>query len=150
MPIREEAELVTFDASTALEAGRDAAGDMLLTCIEYTDDDWHTLYVADQVFAMYNDREHMNAHFQTIFEEQHVDIGERDLMERELSDMGHVQYFVTYMDMAVFARVVTRTEHHDIEGLWISYAPGGPIFESLETVKDLISPTSDTERPYER
>lgn len=149
MAIREETELVTFDATTALEAGRDVAGDMLLTCIEYTEDGWHSLYVADQVFAMYEDREHMMAHFQQIYEEQHVDVGERDLMEQELSDMGPVQYFVTYMDMAVFARVVTQTEHHDIEGVWITYAPGGPIFESLEAIKDHVSPTSDTDRPYE-
>jgi len=148
MPVREEPELVSFDAEAAFAAGRDVAEQSLLSCIEYTEDDWHSLYVADQVQAMYENRDHMNAHFQKIFEENHVDIGERDLMERELSDMGDVRYFVTYMDMAVFGRVVTQTETQDIEGLWLSFAPGGTLFECLETVADHVSQLSDTERPY--
>ncbi|MFB6178703.1 MAG: hypothetical protein ABEI77_03135 [Halorientalis sp.] len=149
MPLSQKPELVSFDAESGLQAGQDVAGDTLLTCIEYTDDDWRAIYVADQVLAMYENHEHMAAHFQTIYEEHHIDASERDLLERELASMGSVRYFVTQMDMAVFARVVTRTATHDLEGLWLTYAPGAPLIESLDAVTEHVSGTIDPDPPYE-
>jgi hypothetical protein len=132
MGISEPAELVEFDAAAAVEAGQEVAGDQLLTCVEFTDEDWHSLYISDQVLAMYHDREHMDAHFDELHDYLHIDLGERELLESQLSEVGSVRYFVTRMSHVTMVRLLDQNKN---QGLWTTLTNTAAIRESTEAMQ---------------
>jgi hypothetical protein len=135
MAIREAPTLVDFDAQAALEAGLAVADDGLLTAVEYVGADLHPLYVADAIEAMYDDRAHMESHFDTIAQNRHVDAHEKDLFEQELTDLGRVEFFVTRMDFAAFGRLVAE----EGQGLWVSLDPDVPVVETMEAMRAAVT-----------
>lgn len=127
MSLSDESKLVAFDAEAAVESARDVAGDSLLTAVEYTDDEWNALYVAESVRAMYDDAEHMAAHFDRIQDHKHVDSQERSLFESRLN-AGDVRYFVTQMEHAAMIRLAGD----DGTGLWVTVESDASAVEVAE------------------
>lgn len=144
MSVSESPELVDFDAAGALEAGREVAGEELLTCIEYTHRDFHTIYVSDRIGELYDDREHMSDHFSEILAYCFIDFSERQLFEQKLQAAGRVQFFLTRMEHAFIIRIFT-----DAQGLFFTLTPDAPVQETLNEMRSVMLDTDAAEQnPY--
>lgn len=146
MALSESPELVGFDAEAAVAAGRDVAGDSLLTAVEFTASEFHPLYVVDDILAMYENRAHMDAHFDEIQSYYRVDREERTLFERELATAGTVRYLVTRMSHAALVRLYEPVED---EGLWVTLASDAPVQDCADAMWEAaIDREPDSDSPY--
>jgi hypothetical protein len=141
MGISEPSKVVEFDAEAALAAGREAVGEALLTCVEYEKEKANPMFIRDQVLAMYDGRDHMQAHFENIQEYFHVDLSEKELMQRELSPAGKVRYFVTEMEMASMVRIQSPEKY---AGIWVTLAPGAPVSEVADEMYEAGFPERES------
>lgn len=145
MALSEDSTLVSFDAEAALAAGREATESGLLTCLEYTHQDFHTLYVDDQVAAQYDDVAHMERHFDAILSYSYIDFSERELFEQDLPAAGRVQYFMTRMRELYVVRLLL-----DAEGLFVTFAPDAPVSVAVDAMRDVMVDTDTrADSPYE-
>ncbi|MFB6178702.1 MAG: hypothetical protein ABEI77_03130 [Halorientalis sp.] len=140
MALREPAELVDFDAETALAAGQEVAGSALLTCIEYTHQDFHPLYVADRYLDRFRDRDQMTAHFAEILAYCYIDFSDRELFEERIGAAGSVQSFLTRLDHVFVVRLLT-----DSQGLFVALTPEAPIQDTLDAMRDVMLDTDTAE-----
>lgn len=133
MPLTREAELVDFDAAAALDAARDAAGGGVRSFVEFTADDFRTLYVDDEILSMYRDEDHLQAHYDRVLSHLNMDFIERDAYEQTLlPNAGRVRSIVTQMDELTLLRVL-----YGDAGLYIALAPEVeivPVTDAVETV----------------
>ncbi|WP_255148760.1 hypothetical protein [Halorarius halobius] len=129
-------ELASFDGDAALEAAREAAGDDLLSFVEFTSDDHRPLYVADEIVEMYRDEEHLLDHYDRVLAHLNMDFLERDTYEGTLlPNAGSVRAIVTRMDELVLLRMLAGGE-----GLYIALAPGADV----DAVIDAVEPVTDS------
>ncbi|MFQ3318932.1 MAG: hypothetical protein ACI8UR_001993 [Natronomonas sp.] len=132
MPLTGEPELVDFDAETALERTRDVCGDSLQSFMEFTQDEYNIVHVADEVLEMYRDEEHLHDHYSRVLDHLHMDFMERDTYENTLlPNAGTVTSLVTHMDSLTLLRVFDGEA-----GLYIALDPGC----SAEAVTEAIEP----------
>jgi hypothetical protein len=144
MGISEAPELVDFDAKAALEAGREIAGDTLLSCTEYTRKDFHVLYASDRAMSQYGDREQMEEHFGEILSYCYMDFSDRQLFEQEFPVAGRVEYFLTRMDHGFVARLITESQ-----GLVVFFAGEAPLDDAVAAMREVILDTDEVDdSPY--
>lgn len=134
MPVTGQSELVEFDADAALEAARDVAGGGVRSFVEFTADDFETLYVDDGILGMYRDEEHMHEHYGRILDHLNMDFLERDAYEQTLlPNAGRVRSIVTQMEELTLLRVL-----YGDEGLYIALDPDEPVVAVTDAVEDVM------------
>ena len=142
MPFIQETELVDFDARAALEAARDAGGDGVRSFVEFTADEFRTLYVDDGILSMYRDEEHLREHYERVLDHLNMDFLEREAYEQTLlPNAGRVRSIVTQMEDLTLLRVL-----HGDHGLYIALDPEVSIVDvtdSVETVMETGSGGAD-------
>jgi len=133
MVVSEESTIVDFDAEAALAAARDADGDAVHLCVEYTAEEFHTLYADDVTMTLYGDREEMRSHFEEVHSYVHIDFTEKDLFGEIFRAAGEVRSFVTMMDHAALIRVIVGQQ-----GLFLSVHPDADVTALVAAVEDAI------------
>ncbi len=119
MSVTQASELVGFDAEAALAAAREEGGDGLRLAVEYTDESFRTLYADEFTTSLYETREQMDDHFQSVHDYVGIDFAERELFENAFKAAGGVRALTTHMENAIFVRVLVA----DTEGLFFSLDP---------------------------
>lgn len=130
MEVSEESTLVGFDADAALSAARDAAGDAVHLCVEYTPDEFETLYADETTMALYGDEEAMVEHFEEVHSYVHVDFTEQDLFSDVFRGAGDVRSLVTFLDYAAVVRVLVG-----FQGLFLTTDPDADVTAVVEAVE---------------
>lgn len=133
MPLTRAPALVDLDAAAALEAARDAAGDDVWSFVEFTADEFRTLYVSDRVLSMYRDEDHLEEHYGQVLDHLNMDFLEREAYEHTLlPNAGRVRSIVTQMDDMTLLRVL-----YGDSGFYIALDPEAhivPVTDAVEAV----------------
>jgi hypothetical protein len=140
MPLTRDSELVAFDAEAALAAAQAAAGDGgVLSFVEFTADEFRTLFVTDEVLSMYRDEDHLQEHYDQVLSHLNMDFLERDAYEQTLlPNAGRVRSIVTQMDEMTLLRVL-----YGDRGLYIALAPAAPIVAVTDAVEAEMAADND-------
>ncbi|WP_115865656.1 hypothetical protein [Halorussus litoreus] len=134
MEISEDSTLVDFDADDALAAARRVGDGAVNLAIEYTPDEFHTLYADELTMSLYgDDPEEMRDHFEEVHSYVHVDFTERDLFSDLFRGAGGVRSFVTYMDHVVLVRVLVGQQ-----GLFATCDPEADVTAIVEAIEDAL------------
>ena len=134
MPLRDDPTLAEFDVEAALRAARDAAGDGLLSLVEFTPREYHVVFVDDRVVDLYRDEEHLREHYGQVLSHLNMDFLERDTYERALlPNAGSVRALVTLMDELVLLRVLVGDE-----GLYIALTPDADVRSVTDAIRDAV------------
>jgi hypothetical protein len=133
MVVSEESRLVDFDAAAALAAARDVDEAAVRLCVEYTAEEFHTLYADETTMALYGDREEMRSHFEEVHSYVHIDFTEKDLFTEVFKGAGEVRSFVTYMDHVVLLRFIVGQQ-----GLFVSTDPHMDVTALVEAIEGEI------------
>jgi hypothetical protein len=133
MVVSEDSKLVEFDADAALAAARKVDSEGIRLCVEYTPEEFHTLYADDVTMALYGTHEEMSEHFEEVHSYVHVDFTEKDLFSEIFRGAGEVRSFVTYMDHVVLLRFI-----EDQQGLFLSADPNADVTTFVEAVENEI------------
>lgn len=134
MTVSQESQLVAFDADEAVAAAQTAADGGLRLAVEYTDESFRTLYAGEAMAALYDDREAMRAHFESVHDYVGIDFTERDLFTDTLRAAGGVRAMTTYMDNATVLRVFGG----ETEGVLFSLDPGTDVTAVVQAVEGVI------------
>ncbi|NHN59467.1 MULTISPECIES: hypothetical protein [Halorussus] len=131
MVVSEPSALVDFPADAALAAAREEADAAVGLCVEYTPEEFRTLYADEQTVALYGgDREAMADHFEEVHSFVHVDFTERDLFADIFRSAGEVRSFVTVMDHVALIRVLVGQQ-----GLFLAVDPDADVTALVEAVE---------------
>ncbi|USZ67745.1 hypothetical protein NGM10_13540 [Halorussus salilacus] len=131
MVVSEESTLVDFDADAALAAARDAGEGSVHLCVEYTVEEFRTLYADETTVALYaGDRAEMDAHFEEVHSYVHIDFTEKDLFGEIFRAAGEVRSFVTFMENAALVRAIVGQQ-----GLFLSADPDADVTGIVEAVE---------------
>ncbi len=134
MVVSEDSALVEFDADAALAAARDEEDASVRLCVEYTSDEFHTLYADETTMALYAGSEgEMRDHFEEAHGYVHVDFTERDLFGDLFPGAGEVRSFVSYMNHVTLVRVLV-----DQQGLFLSLSPDSAVTPVVEAVEGVL------------
>ncbi|WP_338729335.1 hypothetical protein [Haladaptatus sp. DJG-WS-42] len=125
--------VVDFDAEAALEAAASISDAEVLIGVEYNTEAFNILYVSDVVDTLYQDREQMTAHFDTIHSYVHLDFTERELFKDLFVDPAGVRAFVTYMGNMIAIRLLSGDD-----GLFIGLAPGSAVTGVVTSVEAAV------------
>ncbi len=126
--------VTSFDADAVVDAARAAVDDGLLTCVEYDADGFETLYVADEVEAMYPSEERMQEHFEHLHGYVHLDFTEVQLFQDELLPYaGDVHFLVTGFEALTAVRVLSGRE-----GLFLSVTPDASTDALVDAVRGAL------------
>jgi hypothetical protein len=137
--VSQKSELVGFDADGAVRAARERVGDALRLAVEYTDESFRTLYADEFTMALYEDREAMQDHFESVHDYVGIDFAERDLFRDAFIAAGDVRALTTHMENAIFVRVLVA----DNGGLFFSLAPGTNVTSVVQAVEDAVTETEE-------
>lgn len=131
MVVSEPSTLVDFDADAALSAAREVSDGAIHLCVEYTPEEFHTLYADEITMALYGgDREEMTDHFEEVHSYVHVDFTERDLFGDVFRGAGEVRSFVTYMENVTLVRVLVGQE-----GLFLTTDPDADVTRVVDAAE---------------
>ncbi|UPV74693.1 hypothetical protein M0R89_01155 [Halorussus limi] len=134
MVVSEESVLVDFDADAALAAAREASDESVRLCVEYTPEEFHTLWADETTMATYaGDEDEMRDHFEEVHRYVHVDFTERDLFADILRDAGEIRAFVTYAENGTFVRTLLGQQ-----GLFLSLAPDTDVTAVVQAVESRV------------
>ena len=133
MAVSNAPTVVGFDASAALTAAREMAGDALHIAIEYDTTEFNALYVDERTVALYGDEESMLDHFAEVHSYVHVDFTEQQMFEDILYAAGGVRAFTAHMDHVTAVRVLVGQE-----GLFLALDPDAPVASVIEAVEDVL------------
>lgn len=135
MGITGPSALAEFDGEAALAAARDAAGDGVLSFVEFTGDDYAVLFVADEVLDLYRDEAHLHDHYDRVLAHLNMDFLERDAYEKTLlPNAGDVRAIVTRMEGLTLLRMLAGSE-----GVYVALSPDvdvGAVVDAVEPVMD--------------
>jgi hypothetical protein len=130
MVVSEDSTLVDFDADAALSAAREVDQEGVRLCVEYTPEEFHTLYADEVTMALYGNREEMVDHFEEVHSYVHIDFTEKDLFTEVFKGAGEVRSFVTYMDHVVLLRFIVGQQ-----GIFLSTDPNVDVTELVKAVE---------------
>jgi len=130
MVVFEDSTLVDFDADAALASVRESFEDEIRLCVEYTAEEFHTLYADETTLTLYGDREQMVDHFEEVHSYVHVDFTERDLFRDIFVGAGGVRSFVAQMEHVTLIRVLDGEQ-----GLFLSVVPETDVTGIVEAVE---------------
>lgn len=135
MVVSEDSTLVDFDADAALATAREVGEGSVHLCVEYTPEEFRTLYADELTMSLYaGDREEMESHFEEVHSYVHIDFTEKDLFSEVFRGAGEVRSFVTLMDHIILIRVIVGRE-----GLFLTTDPDADataLVEAIETELD--------------
>jgi hypothetical protein len=132
MEVFENSTLVDFDADAALSAAREVDEDAVHLCVEYTPEEFQTLYADQTTMALYGgDTEAMVEHFEEVHSYVHVDFTEQDLFSDLFRGAGDVRSFVTFMDHVALVRVLVGHQ-----GLFLTVEPDADVTSVVEAIED--------------
>jgi hypothetical protein len=134
MPVRNDADVVSFDADRVLEGIRDAVGEDLRACVEFDTEAYNPLYVDDATLALYGDEEAMHEQFEEVHSYVHLDFTEANLFTTLFPAVEEVRYIVTGMDAFTMLRVYV-----DREGLFVSVDPDASVDAVLDAVSEALA-----------
>ncbi|WP_435334738.1 hypothetical protein [Haloarchaeobius sp. TZWWS8] len=138
MPIRNESRLVSFDADSAVRTARKTAQGTVYSVVEYTVEDFHPLYVADETIAMYKDREQMATHFKKIHTHVHMDLLEANTLVGNLFPMANrVEHITTAMDYLKLFRL-----YRDDEAVFLALGPEEPVEPLVRAMRPHVDQTT--------
>lgn len=136
MVIRNDSEVVPFDADAALEDVQELVGPELHSFVEYDVDDLRVLYLSDVALGMYEDEAHAFAHFERIHSHVHLDFTEIDLFTEGLFPIAEgVEYMTTALDFLKLVRI-----YQDHTGIFISLSPDVDEVPVVEAIRDHMTP----------
>lgn len=130
MVVSESSTLVDFDADAALSAVREVDEEAVHLCVEYTPEEFHTLYADGVTMALYGNRDEMVDHFEEVHSYVHIDFTEKDLFSEIFRGAGEVRSFVTYMDHVVLVRFLIGQQ-----GLFVSTDPDVDVTALVEAAE---------------
>jgi hypothetical protein len=130
MVVSEDSTLVDFDADAALSAAREVDEEAVHLCVEYTPEEFHTLFADETTMALYGNREEMVDHFEEVHSYVHIDFTEKDLFSEIFRGAGEVRSFVTYMDHVVLLRFIVGQQ-----GVFLSTDPHVDVTALVEAVE---------------
>lgn len=131
MEISEDSTLADLDADAALAAAKKVANGGIHLCIEYSSEEFQTLYADELTMSMYGDEcEEMRDHFEEVHSYVHIDFTERDLFSELFRGAGNVRSFVTYMDHVVLVRVLVGQQ-----GLFLTTDPDADVTALVEAIE---------------
>jgi hypothetical protein len=130
MVVSEDSALVDFDADAALSSAREQFEGEIHLCVEYTTEEFHTLYADETTLSLYGDREQMTDHFEEVHSYVHVDFTERNMFEDIFVGAGEVRSFVTQMEYVTLIRVLDGEQ-----GLFLTVDPGTDVTAVVEAVE---------------
>ena len=130
MGVSDSSTVVEFDADAALEAVRDATGDAVRLCVEYTPEEFHVLYADELTTSLYGDTDQMEAHFEEVHSYVHIDFTEQDLFAELFRGAGGVRSLVTFMDHIILVRIIV-----DFEGLFFTLSPDSDVTAAVRAVE---------------
>jgi len=129
MPEAERGTAVNPEA--AVEAAQSVAGDGVRTVVTFDREGFDVVYVDDIVDTFYDDREHMQAHYEQIHSYVNVDFTEQALFVDELFPVAEdVRYMATGLDFSTLVRVYVGAE-----GLFLSLDPGVDVEAVVEAIE---------------
>jgi hypothetical protein len=131
MVVSEDSTLVDFEATAALAAAEEASGGSVRLCVEYTPEEFNTLYADETTMGLYaGDEDEMRDHFEEVHGYVHVDFTERDLFADIFRGAGEVRSFVTYMDYVVLIRILVGQQ-----GLFLTLDPDNDVTAVVEAIE---------------
>ena len=130
MVVSTESSLVDFDADAALTAVREVDEDAVHLCVEYTPEEFRTMYADEVTLALYGDGEEMESHFEEVHSFVHIDFSEKDMFGELFRGAGEVRSFVTFMDHVALVRVLV-----DHQGLFLTVDPDADVTPLVEAVE---------------
>lgn len=137
MPIQAKSELVEFDADAALEAALKTVDGPIYSFVEFSVEDFHTLFVADETLAMYESREHMEEHFGRIHDYVHLDFTEIDLFTKDLlPEADEAHYIATAFDFITLVRI-----YQGNEGVFVAVDSDEPVGPLVDAVRSATEPS---------
>jgi hypothetical protein len=126
-------DVVSFDATAAVEAARAVEDGNVLLCVAYTPRTFEPLYASDAILSLYGSEERMREHFAEIHAYVNLDFAERDLFEGMFVGIDDVEAFVTYMGNFIAVRFLTSAD-----GLFFGLGPRADVTGVIEAVKGAI------------
>ena len=131
MEVSENSTLVDFDADAALDAAREAVDEGVHLCVEYTTEEFETLYADETTLALYaGDPEAMDDHFEEVHSYVHVDFTEQDLFSDLFRGAGEVRSLVTFMDHVALVRILV-----DQQGMFLTTDPDADVTAVVEAIE---------------
>jgi hypothetical protein len=138
MALRQQSELVGFDAEEATEYLLSTVGDDLLVVAEYTPEEYRLLYVGDDLETMYGSTEDVVHAADSIHEYIDLDFRERDMFLDLYPTIEDVDGLVTVADSRSVARVLSPVDG----GLYFSVPLDAPVMELLRDVVGIVDRTA--------
>lgn len=130
MPLENDPAIVDFDAAAALAAVRETVDGTLYSFVEYDDDGFNHLYVADETLAFYPDEAEMFDHFERIHGYVHVDFMEMELFTDTIVPIADsVEHIVTATDALTILRIYVGDQ-----GLFVALDPDEPVSPVLDAI----------------
>ncbi|WP_408958524.1 hypothetical protein [Natrinema sp. 74] len=134
MPATNESELAAFDADLVRRAVQKTVSGPLYAFCEYDTESFRPLYLSDETVSMYDSRDAMLEHFETIHTNVHMDFMQIKLFRNTLfPDAERVEYITTAMDVMKIVRVYVGET-----GLFVSVDPDEPVVPIVDAIKDAI------------
>lgn len=134
MPRWNEPEIVGFDVEGALDAALEVVDGPLYAFVEYDTDEFNTLYVAEELEAMYPDDETMLGHFERIHSYVHIDFSEMELFTDTIVPIAdRVRYIATGMDAFTMVRFY---RNHD--GLFVALSADEDVDAVADAMDDVL------------
>jgi hypothetical protein len=101
---------------------------------EYDTESFRPLYLSDETVSMYESRDAMLEHFETIHTNVHMDFMQSKLFRNTLfPDAERVEYITTSMDFLKILRVYVGDD-----GLFISVDPAEPVVPIVDAIKATV------------
>ncbi len=134
MPFTNDSAVVDLDVSAVRDAVLETVDGELLSLVEFDVREFNPVYVADATMAMYEDADHMRAHFERIHDYVHLDFTEQDLFTTELLPTeDRVHSITTRMDSITVVRF-----YHGDEGLFLALEAGEPVEPVVAAIEDVL------------
>jgi|GEM_PF-606890 hypothetical protein len=134
MPATNRSELAAFDADRVRQAVQETVSGPLYAFCEYDTESFRPLYLSDETVSMYESRDAMLEHFETIHTNVHMDFMQSKLFRNTLfPDAERVEYITTSMDFLKILRVYVGDD-----GLFISVDPAEPVVPIVDAIKATV------------
>ncbi|WP_435174572.1 hypothetical protein [Halorussus sp. AFM4] len=125
--------LTDFDASAALSAVRGVAGDDLRAFVEYDDETYNALFIAERIVDAFGGQAAIDEFAEKLHFNYKLDFTERDMYEDLYAPLGDVGAFAVFLDRETIIRYVGERE-----GIYVSVDPGANATPVVEALTDAV------------
>ncbi|WP_135852666.1 hypothetical protein [Halorussus salinus] len=135
--VSNEPHLTDFDTSSALSAVEEVAGDGLRAFVEYDDETYNLLYIAERVVQEFGDEATLEEFADRLHYNYKLDFNEREMYADLYGPLGELAAFAVYLDDETLVRYVGERE-----GIYVSVEPD----VSANGVVDALTETAEADR----